>query len=131
MADYAALLIWATIAIVTLLLDAIWLTVRSSYHLRLFQSVQGSSLSMRLLPAIGVYLLLPTIVYLAAVSPATSYTNALQRGAITGFLIYAFYDLTNYATLTRWTLHMTVTDILWGTALCGAGAAAGFFIKSK
>jgi len=131
MANSAALLTWLTIAVVTLVLDAVWLTVRGSYHLRLFQSVQGSPLEMRLLPAVGVYLLLPTIVYLAAVKNATSLANAVQRGAITGFLIYAFYDLTNYATLTRWTLHMTVTDILWGTLLCSVGAAAGFFIKSK
>ena len=131
MTDSAAPLIWLTIAVVTLVLDVIWLTFRGSYHLRLFQSVQGSPLEMRILPAVGVYLLLPTIVYLAAVKNATSLANAAQRGAITGLLIYAFYDLTNYATLNRWTLHMTVTDILWGTLLCCLGASAGYFIKSK
>lgn len=120
------------IGIAIVLLDVAWLTARSTYHAALFQSVQQAPLTMRLIPAIGVYLLLPIIVYLAAVEPASSLANALYRGAVTGFLIYAFYDLTNYATLKGWTLHMTVTDTLWGVAVCGAGAAAGYYyLKGK
>ncbi len=117
------------IGIIMLAFDAIWLTVRADYHRALFASVQGSPLEMRLLPAIGVYILLPVIVYLAAVSGASSLGDAAKKGAYTGFLIYAFYDLTNYATFTRWTLHMAVTDTLWGTALCAAGAAAGYYFS--
>ena len=70
---------------------------------------------------------MPVIVYLAAVKDASSLKDAVKRGALTGFLIYAFYDLTNYATLTRWTATMTLTDTLWGTALCATGAAAGYY----
>jgi uncharacterized membrane protein len=121
---YSALVI---IGLVMLALDAFWLTVRADYHYALFQSVQGSPLKMRLLPAIGVYLLMPVIVYLAAVKDASSLKDAAKRGALTGFLLYAFYDLTNYATLTRWTALMTITDVAWGTALCTAGAAAGYY----
>lgn len=130
MDDSAALRILIIIAATILALDAVWLTMRSDFHNRFFESVQMSPLKMRLLPAIGVYLLLPTIVYLAAVKDATSLKDAIRRGALTGLLIYAFYDLTNYATLRRWTFFMTLTDSLWGTALCAMGAAAGYyFIK--
>ena len=127
MLDSAVLRTFTIIAVVMLALDAFWLTVRNSYHNRLFEAVQGSPLTMRLLPAIGVYLLLPTIVYLAAVKDAKSLGDAAKRGAMTGFLIYAFYDLTNYATFSRWTLHMTLTDTLWGTTLCAIGGAAGYY----
>jgi uncharacterized membrane protein len=117
------------IGAVMLLLDALWLTVRADYHRALFASVQGSPLEMRLLPAIGVYIILPVIVYFAAVTGAQSLGDAAKRGAYTGFLIYAFYDLTNYATFKRWTLQMTVTDTLWGTALCALGAASGYYFS--
>lgn len=130
MFDSALLRTFAIIAVLMLALDAFWLTVRNAYHNRLFEAVQGSPLQMRLLPAIGVYLLLPTIVYLAAVKNATSLSDAAKRGALTGFLIYAFYDLTNYATFSRWTLHMTLTDTLWGTAICALGGAAGYYFHN-
>ena len=105
-----------------LALDAVWLTVRASYHMALFQSVQGSPLTMRLLPAIGVYLLLPIIVVLSAVKGARSTSDAVGRGALTGALLYGFYDLTNYATLKGWTASMAITDTAWGTFVCAAGA---------
>jgi uncharacterized membrane protein len=115
-----------------LALDAVWLTYRYDYHRALFQQVQQSPLMMRLLPAIGVYLLLPIIVYLVAVEPAADFAAAVRRGALTGLLLYGFYDLTNYATLSGWTLHMTVTDTLWGGAVCAAAAAAGYYyLKGK
>lgn len=109
-----------------LALDAVWLTLRSSYHSRLFQAVQGAPLQMRLLPAIGVYLLLPLIVVLSAVKGARSTADATRRGALTGALLYGFYDLTNYATLRGWTATMTVTDTAWGAFLCSIGAGVAY-----
>jgi len=50
---------------------------------------------------------------------------------LTGFILYAFYDLTNYATLTNYTLEMTVTDIAWGTLVCTVGASAGYFFYRR
>lgn len=110
-------------------LDAIYLTLRLTYHQNLFQSVQGSPLTVRFMPAVVVYLLLAFAIVYVAVLPARSMNEAVLRGALTGGVMYGFYDATNYATLTRWTLNMALTDTLWGT-LCGAaGAAAGYYIK--
>jgi uncharacterized membrane protein len=125
--DASALKLIVIIGVLMLLVDMVWLTIRQPYHAALFSAVQKSPLTMRLAPAIGVYVLLPVIVYLAAVKDASSAHNAAVRGAITGFLLYGFYDLTNYATLTGWTLHMTLTDTLWGTFVCAVGAAAGYY----
>lgn len=55
-----------------------------------------------------------------AVEPAMrgdSLQQAALRGALYGFITYATYDLTNYATLRGWTLLMTVVDMTWGTLL--------------
>jgi len=116
--------------ITILLLDLVWLTFRNKAHQSLFQSIQKSPLQARLIPAIGVYLLIPAAVYLGAVQPATSLLNGIKRAALIGFFLYAFYDLTNYATLTDWTLRMTLTDIAWGTFLCTIAAAAGVYYKN-
>ena len=125
--DVNAVKLVLIMGVLMLLVDMVWLTIRQPYHNALFSAVQKSPLKMRLAPAIGVYILLPAIVYLAAVKDASSAHNALVRGAITGFLLYGFYDLTNYATLTGWTLHMTLTDTLWGTFVCAVGAALGYY----
>ena len=111
------------------LLDAVYLTLRLTYHQNLFQSVQGSPLTVRFLPALVVYLLLAFALVYVAIKPARSMNDAVLRGALVGGVMYAFYDATNYATLSRWTLHMAITDTLWGALAGGAAAAAGYFIK--
>lgn len=118
-------------ALVMLVFDILWLSLRNPYHQRLFRDIQGSPLTMRILPALLIYCLLPVAVYLGAVKDATSLQDAAQKSALVGLVLYAFYDLTNYATLTGWTLEMTVVDILWGTFLCTVGGAAGYFMSHK
>ena len=115
------------IGVAALAADIIWLTLRADYHNALFASVQGSPLNVRYLPAIGVYLLLPIIVYFSAVKGAPDLRTAVLRGLSTGALLYGFYDLTNYATLKGWTLGMTLTDTAWGAVVCSIGAAAGYY----
>lgn len=40
-------------------------------------------------------------------------------GAAFGLVAYGVYDLVNLATLTNWTLKMTIVDMLWGGLVCG------------
>jgi uncharacterized membrane protein len=118
-------------ALSMLALDAGWLWLRNPYHQRLFQDIQGSALSVRILPAVFIYALLPVALYLGALRDAASLQDATLKSATVGFLLYAFYDLTNYATLRGWTLTMTVVDVLWGTLLCATGGAAGYYMTAK
>ena len=131
--DAAFLKTYLTIAVIMTTIDVAWLTYRGDYFKKLFTQVQGTPLQFRTAPAVLVYgVVMPLLVYFGAVEPATSTTNAALRGAVTGLLAYGLYDLTNYATLTRYTLEMTVTDIAWGTTLFATVAAATyFFIKNK
>lgn len=39
------------------------------------------------------------------------------KGAIFGLVAYATYDLTNLATLKKWSIKVTVIDLIWGTCL--------------
>jgi uncharacterized membrane protein len=109
-------------------LDAGWLTFRYAYHQNLFKTVQGSVLQVRWIPALLIYILMPSALYIWA--KGTTVREAAVKGALVGFILYAFYDLTNYATLQGWTLEMTITDVLWGALLCTAGATAGYVIQN-
>ena len=112
-------------------LDFVWLTLRNKYHQTLIQSIQKSPLTIRIIPAILVYVLIPVILFLTAVSTSSTLKEAAYKGALTGFLLYAFYDLTNYSILTNYTLDMTIGDISWGTLLCTIGAVAGYFFYRR
>jgi uncharacterized membrane protein len=110
--------------------DVTWLSLRNDYHTKLIESIQKTKLEVRWIPAIAVYVIIVVALYLGAVQNAKSLTDATLRGSIVGLLLYAFYDLTNYATLVNYTLEMTVIDITWGTLLCAAAATAGFYFKA-
>lgn len=114
-----------------LLMDAFWLTFRANYHTKLFKSVQGSDITVRLIPAALIYILIPLAVVYFAVAPSKTLHDALLSGLLLGFAMYGVYDLTNLATFKGWTLEMTLIDMAWGTFLCGSAAAVGFYVKNK
>jgi uncharacterized membrane protein len=114
-----------------LAMDAVWLTFRYSYHASLFQAIQKSPLQARIVPAFLIYLLIPFALYIWAIQSAKTMGQAAAKGALVGAILYAFYDLTNYATFTKWTLEMTLIDILWGITVCSVGAASGFSFLRK
>jgi uncharacterized membrane protein len=113
-------------AITVGVLDAGWLTLHYNYHRDLFYKIQKSDLNPRFIPAALIYLLIPLAVFLYAIKDAQNTKDAALKGALIGFILYAFYDLTNFATLTNYTLDMTLTDIAWGTTVCMIGAAVGY-----
>ena len=114
--------------ITVLALDAGWLTVRKQYHETLFYAIQKSPLMLNFAAATIVYILLAVAIFHGAVETAQSVGSAAMCGAVIGFFLYAFYDATNMATLSRWTWHMFFTDIAWGTVVSAIGAAAGYTI---
>lgn len=109
------------------LIDSIWLR---TMYMRLYQPELGEVLGgLRLGPAIAFYLIYIAGMMWFAVGPALAngrWQTALVQGAVLGFLCYATYDLTNYATLKVWSFKVTALDILWGTFLTGSAALAGW-----
>lgn len=116
-------------AAVMAVLDAIWLTTMSD---RLYRPVLGDWMNRQVNwpPAIAFYLLFLFGLTVLAVVPALqqgSWSKAAINGAIFGLVAYATYDLTNQATLTRWSTTVTLADMGWGTFLACVSALAGYF----
>ena len=60
-----------------------------------------------------------------AVLGASGRREALRRGASLGFIVYASYELTNWAVIAHWPAGLVPVDLAWGVVLTGAVAFAG------
>lgn len=58
---------------------------------------------------------------------ANSWVWALVAGVALGLIAYGTYDFTNLATLKDWSWKVTAVDLIWGGAITGAAAVAGYF----
>jgi uncharacterized membrane protein len=109
--------------------DFIWLGIimKGFYHqeLRGLMRMGPDGFAPRLVPALLVYVLIPAGIILF-VEPRIVPTNSLLRaagwGAAFGLIVYGIYDFTNLAILDRWSLRITIADIIWGSVLCSASA---------
>jgi len=116
-------------AVVMLALDGVWLTIMGD---KLYRPVLGDWMrkAVNWPPAVAFYLLFLFGVTFLATVPALqqgSWQRAAINGAVFGLVAYATYDLTNQATLTRWSTTITLADMAWGTFLATVAALAGYF----
>lgn len=81
--------------------------------------MNGQTITPRLLPAIGVYVLFSIMIWFI-VLPLAQQNIALSfaYGALLGLVVYGIYDLTNLATLQAWTTKIAIIDSLWGMFIC-------------
>lgn len=122
------LLAWGASALVFLLMDGVWLTVMGN---RLYRPVLGDMMAAKVnLPAaILFYVVFITGLTFLATAPAIREASALKaviNAAVFGFAAYATYDLTNQATLARWSTVLTLSDLAWGTTVSVVAAVAGY-----
>jgi uncharacterized membrane protein len=111
------------ITVVMLIMDIIWLTATNATTRPMFAAIQGQPLKIRWIPTLAVYTIMVAALWYFAVNPSTNITDAAGRGAALGFSMFGLYDLTNYATLERYTLDFALTDMIWGTFLFTVTAA--------
>jgi uncharacterized membrane protein len=98
------------------LLDAPWLWFQSSASRSMIQTIQGGSpLTMRLWPAV--------IVYIALAYLLLQQTSVLGA-ALNGSAVYAVYDFTNLALFKNYTLSFAIQDTIWGGVLFAAAFLA-------
>lgn len=109
-----------------LLIDLFWLGIimKGFYSQELGDLArrEGMALSPRWGAAILVYLLIPGGIVLFVrplLGPNATTWQAIAWGALFGLVVYGVYDLTNLAVLEKWTVRMTLADIVWGSVLCG------------
>ena len=100
-------------ALTMITLDSIYLqTVQNAYSNQLMQ-VQGSPLSIKLIPAILCYVLLVFGLNYFIISKKRSLVDAF----LLGLVIYGVYDTTTYALITKWSPYLALTDAIWGGIL--------------
>lgn len=114
--------------IVFLGIDYFWLTRVAR---RLYVENIGDLLleNPKLGAAAAFYMLYVVGIVVFAVSPALkagSLPTALLFGGLFGFLAYATYDMTNYATLKNWPFTLALIDMAWGAAITAFSAGAGY-----
>lgn len=123
------LLQFLAVAVFVFAADFLWLGVvmKGFYQEELRGLIrQGpNGFAPRLLPALLVYILIPAgiIVFVGPrIGPAQSLLQAAGWGAGFGLIVYGVYDLTNLSILDRWSLPLTMADLLWGCVLCAGSA---------
>jgi uncharacterized membrane protein len=97
-------------AFVLLSIDLAYIYSKSEYFGRYFEKIQKSPLKFQPLKATMAYILLVIGLYYFVIREKKPITYAFLLGAF----VYGVYDLTNYATLEKWTLRFVITDTLWG-----------------
>lgn len=116
-------------------LDGLWLGVVMTdfYTSRLLPiaRVADGRLSPLWAPAALVYVLLAIGIALFVVPRSQSMWQAATLGLLFGLVVYGVYDLTNYATLERWTAALMLTDIAWGSFACALASGFVWWVASR
>ena len=117
-----------------MLLDYLWLAhIAKSFYLDKLSDhvlIKDGAL-VPYLPAVPlVYVVALIGIWVFVLSKVTTPTDAFLYGALLGFVMYAFYDLTNLATLKDYAWSLTLIDTLWGTLLVGIVTSIMFYITT-
>ena len=106
-----------------ILLDYIWLSqIAKKFYLTNLQDhvLLKDGALVPYLPAIPfVYIVAIIGIWVFAIPKVTTSLSAFFMGSLLGFVMYAFYDFTNLATLKEYPWSLTIVDTLWGTFLVG------------
>lgn len=116
--------------IVFFAIDMVWLGFIAK---NIYRKYLGSFLSdsVNWTAAIIFYLIYIVGIFLFVINPSIekqSVARAILLGAAFGFIAYATYDLTNYATLKGFPLNIVFIDLAWGATLTAIVSLAGYYI---
>ncbi len=116
--------VYGAILPVFLVIDFLWLgVIMSKFYkdeLGVLARISNGGLTPVVWAAGIVYVLIPLGIVLFAlprVSQENLITSALFWGFMYGIVVYGVYDMTNYSLLSKWTLRMSIVDILWGGSI--------------
>jgi uncharacterized membrane protein len=129
------LVCWVIALATIVALDAVWLglLMRRFYSTRFapIARMSGGSMAPVWPAAAAVYVLLAAGIVAFAVPRAEGLVSAAAMwGALFGVVTYGVYDLTNHATLARWSPAVTIVDIAWGATLCGTVSVVAVIAES-
>jgi uncharacterized membrane protein len=113
--------VYLAILPIFLAIDFLWLGIVMSkfykHELGILARLSNGSLKPVLWAASIVYILIPLGIVLFAlprVSQDDLISTSLFWGFIYGLVLYGVYDMTNYSLVKKWSLRMSMVDILWG-----------------
>lgn len=123
-------LIYAITLIIFFIIDLLWLGVIAK---NLYQRELGFLLAKNVnwSAAIAFYFIYIFGIVFFAIGPhlaKESLLHSLISGGILGFVCYATYDLTNYATIEHWPFKIVIYDLIWGTFLTATTAYVSSWI---
>jgi uncharacterized membrane protein len=109
-----------------LVLDFLWIgLIANNFYIGLLGDLarlENGKMRPLISGAVVVYMLLAfsVVVFpLAKLTNTDSLATSFLWGAFFGLSIYGVYDFTNYSTLAKWPLLLSIVDACWGGILCG------------
>lgn len=134
----AFLKLYGLVLVIFLVLDLAWLGVimKDFYSREMGELARrnGAALAPRWAAAVPVYFLIPlgiVIFVRPLIGDGAPIWHAFGWGALYGLILYGVYDLTNLAVIEKWTVRMTVSDIVWGCVLCGTISIVTMLIQKS
>ena len=100
-------------AIVFVIIDGIFLTMMKPYFENQVIAVQGSALKANITATLLCYVFLIFGIYYFIIQP----NKSVQDAFLFGIVIYAVYETTSRALLTKWKWTTVFIDTLWGGIL--------------
>jgi uncharacterized membrane protein len=103
-----------------LVLDALFIGAFMKDWHSLLLRVQGEKMEVRMLSALGAYVLMVIAWVYFVYRPYLvhkSIGQAVKTGAILGFVIYGIFELTNFAIIKKWDMKFVLLDTFWGATL--------------
>ncbi|MEP7118142.1 MAG: DUF2177 family protein [Acidobacteriota bacterium] len=120
-----------------LALDLVWIgVVANQFYKRELAGLarmDGDNFAIRLGPALVLYplIILGLQVFALPRAAGEPLWASAAWGGLFGLIGYGVYDLTNYATLTNYTLRMTMVDMAWGAVLSAATATMMAWVAAR
>lgn len=120
-------------SVVFFVVDMIWLgLIAKNFYRKYLGALMSDTVNWA--AALIFYLVFIAGIFVFVINPSLEKQSAMRAallGAFFGFITYATYDLTNYATLKGFPLNIVIIDMIWGTVLTCVVSLAGFYITRQ
>tara|TARA_B100000900_G_scaffold412672_1_gene434959 strand:+ start:163 stop:534 length:372 start_codon:yes stop_codon:yes gene_type:complete len=98
------------LGLIFIIVDAGFLYLMRNNFQTMIKKIQGSPLSMKILPTITSYLILISSLYYFIIFKKGTFLDAF----LLGFFIYGVYETTNIAIFEDWNVNVGLIDLTWG-----------------
>ena len=114
--DITDIIVYALLLVVV---DYSYISIITKPFGKMIRAIQGKEMTLKIMPAVVVYISLVGAWYTFIYNDIASYTiyENVVRAGLLGFFIYSVYDFTNMALIDNYSLKLALIDSLWGGVL--------------